>query len=76
MQRYCEHLERFIGTDGSYPPIGRSLTYRTAVFQPLALLAWRKQLPASLPEGQVRAALHAVHKAIWTEPSNFTGTAT
>ncbi|WP_457426329.1 DUF2264 domain-containing protein [Roseateles sp. P5_E7] len=71
-QRYCEHLERFVGPQGSYPPIGRSLTYRTAVFQPLALLAWRKQLPASLPEGQVRSALHAAHVAIWDGPGNFT----
>jgi len=71
MQRYGEHLERFISPTGSFPPIGRSLTYRTAAFQPLALLAWRKQLPESLPEGQVRSALHAVHKAIWSEPSNF-----
>lgn len=70
-QRYCEHLERFVGPQGSYPPIGRSLTYRTAVFQPLALLAWRKQLPASLPEGQVRAAMHAAHVAVWGGPSNF-----
>jgi hypothetical protein len=29
-------------------------------------------LPASLPEGQVRSALHAVHKAIWSDPGNFT----
>jgi hypothetical protein len=72
MQRYSEHLERFISPEGTFPPIGRSLTYRTAAFQPLALLAWRKQLPQSLPEGQVRAALQAVHKAIWSEPSNFT----
>lgn len=72
MQRYAEHLERFVSPEGSFPPIGRSLTYRTAAFQPLALLAWRKQLPASLPEGQVRAALHAVHKAIWSAPDNFT----
>jgi hypothetical protein len=71
-QRYCEHLERFVGPEGTYPPIGRSLTYRTAVFQPLALLAWRKQLPQSLPEGQVRAALHAAHRAIWDAPGNFT----
>jgi hypothetical protein len=71
MQRYSEHLERFISTDGSFPPIGRSLTYRTAAFQPLALLALRKQLPASLPEGQVRAALQAVHNAVWNAPSNF-----
>jgi hypothetical protein len=71
-QRYGEHLERFIGPEGSYPPIGRSLTYRTAAFQPLALLAWRKLLPASLPEGQVRSALHAVHRAVWDAPGNFT----
>lgn len=72
MQRYAEHLERFVSPEGSFPPIGRSLTYRTAAFQPLALLAWRKQLPASLPEGQVRAAMHAVHQAIWSAPDNFT----
>jgi hypothetical protein len=71
MQRYAEHLERFISPQGTFPPIGRSLTYRTAAFQPLALLAWRKQLPASLPEGQVRAAMHAVHQAIWSAPGNF-----
>ena len=72
MQRYGEHLERFISPGGTYPPIGRSLTYRTAVFQPLALLALRKALPASLPEGQVRAALRAVHDAVWSDPTNFT----
>ena len=72
MQRYAEHLERFISPQGTWPPVGRSLTYRTAVFQPMALLAWRKQLPPSLPEGQVRAALDAAHRAIWTTPSNFT----
>lgn len=72
IQRYSEHLERFVSPTGTFPPIGRSLTYRTAAFQPLALLAWRKQLPKSLPEGQVRAAMTAVHKAIFTNPTNFT----
>jgi len=71
-QRYCEHLERLVSPEGTYPTIGRSLTYRTAAFQPLALLAWQKRLPASLPEGQVRAVLHAVHQAVWRHPSNFT----
>jgi hypothetical protein len=71
-QRYSEHLERFISPEGTFPPFGRSLTYRTAVFQPLALLAWRKQLPAKISEGQVRSALSAVHKAVFSEPSNFT----
>jgi hypothetical protein len=72
MQRFGEHLERFISPEGTYPPIGRSLTYRTAAFQPLALLALRKQLPKSLPEGQVRAAMRAVHNRVWSDPSNFT----
>lgn len=71
-QRHCELLERLVSPEGTYPTIGRSLTYRTAAFQPLALLALRKQLPASLPEGQVRAAMNAVHKAIWSNPTNFT----
>lgn len=70
-QRYCEHLERLVSPEGTYPTIGRSLTYRTAAFQPLALLAWQKRLPASLPEGQVRAVLHAVHQAVWRHPGNF-----
>ncbi|MGK6355764.1 DUF2264 domain-containing protein [Sphingomonas sp. DT-207] len=72
MQRYGEHLERLIGPDGSYAPIGRSLTYRTAVFQPLGLLAWCKKLPKSLSEGQVRAATLAAQRAIFDNPTNFT----
>lgn len=72
VQRYCEHLERFISPTGTFPPIGRSLTYRTAAFQPMALLAWKKALPEKLPEGQVRAALVAAHRAIFSNPSNFT----
>lgn len=71
-QRYSEHLERFVSPEGTFPPFGRSLTYRTAVFQPLAFLAWRKQLPEKLPEGQVRSALTAAHKAVFAQPSNFT----
>jgi hypothetical protein len=71
MQRYGENLERMIGPDGSYPPIGRSLTYRTAAFQPLGLLAWRKRLPKSLPEGQVRSATLAAQRAIFRFPDNF-----
>ncbi|TCS05859.1 DUF2264 domain-containing protein [Caulobacter sp. BK020] len=71
-QRYSEHLERFVSPEGTFPPFGRSLTYRTAVFQPLALLALRKQLPAKLSEGQVRSALVAAHKAVFGQASNFT----
>jgi hypothetical protein len=71
MQRYAEHLERMISPEGTYPPIGRSMTYRTAAFQPLGLLAWRKALPKSLPGPQVRAALTAAQHRIFDNPTNF-----
>jgi hypothetical protein len=71
MQRYGECLERMIGPDGAYPPIGRSLTYRTAVFQPLGLLAWRKRLPNKLPPAQVRSATLAAQRAVFAFDSNF-----
>jgi hypothetical protein len=71
MQRYGEELERMIGPDGAYAAIGRSLTYRTAVHQPLGLLAWRKKLPAKLSEGQARAATVAAQRRVFADPSNF-----
>ncbi|MBO9545910.1 DUF2264 domain-containing protein [Caulobacter sp.] len=71
-QRYSEHLERLVSPEGTFPPFGRSLTYRTAAFQPLAFMAKRKQLSSKLTEGQVRAALTAVHKAVFSQASNFT----
>ena len=71
-QRYGEHLERFISPQGTFPPIGRSVTYRTGAFQVLSFLAGRKKWPQSRPEGQVRSALHALHEATWRDAGNFT----
>ncbi|WP_206244924.1 DUF2264 domain-containing protein [Novosphingobium terrae] len=71
MERYATSLERMISPDGTYPPVGRSLTYRTAVFQPLGLLALRKRLPALLPEGKARSALLAAQRRIFSNPGNF-----
>jgi hypothetical protein len=70
-QRYSEYLERVVSPTGSFPPLGRSMTYRTAAFQPLSMLAWQKKLPATLTEAQVRGALTAVHHAVFDNPSNF-----
>ena len=70
-QRFSVILERFISPEGSYPAFGRSITYRMAAFQPIALLAWKKRLPAELHEGQVRAALTAVMKRMFTGDQNF-----
>ena len=67
MQRFGMILERLISPEGTYPVFGRSIPYRMAVFQPLAQLAWRKQLPKELSEGQVRAGLTAVMKRMFGE---------
>jgi hypothetical protein len=71
MQRFGSILERFISPEGSFPIFGRSMTYRLGVFQPLALLAWKEYLPEELPEGQVRAALLATMKRMFSVEGNF-----
>ncbi len=73
MQKYSVILERFISPEGTYPIFGRSIPYRLAVFQPLAMLAWQKKLPEELHNGQVRAALTAVMHRMYDQPgkSNF-----
>lgn len=71
MQRYGAILERLISPEGTFPVYGRSITYRTGVLQPLAMLAWRGWLPAQLPKGQVRAAMSAVIKRMFADDRNF-----
>ncbi len=71
MQKYAIILERFISPEGAYPVFGRSIPYRMAVFQPLAMLAWREELPEELSGGQVRAALTAVMKRMFEGEQNF-----
>ncbi len=71
MQRFGENLERTIGPDGAYLPIGRSLTYRIAAHQVLNVLAWRGWLPGTLPGAQVRSATVAAARRIFADPSNF-----
>jgi len=71
-KRYAEIQERLINTDGSFPVVGRSITYRGGAFHHLADMAWRKQLPPTLKPAQVRAALTAVIKKTLAAPSTFT----
>lgn len=71
MQRYNILLERMISPEGTYPPIGRSVTYRVAVFQTLGLAAWKYELPEQLSNGQVRSALTAVMKRMFAGEENF-----
>ncbi len=58
--RYADILERLINADGSYPVIGRSVTYRFGAFQLLSQAALQEFLPEGLPYEQARCALNAV----------------
>ena len=72
MQRFGIILERFVSPEGTFPVFGRSITYRTGVLQPLAMLAWRGWLPAELPKGQTRAAMNAVIRRMFARDNrNF-----
>ncbi|MGL5273720.1 MAG: DUF2264 domain-containing protein [Phocaeicola sp.] len=70
-QKYSIVLERFISPEGTFPVVGRSMTYRTAAMQPLAMMAWQQTLPATLSNGQVRGALTAVLHRMFDGRENF-----
>lgn len=70
-QKYSIVLERFIAPDGTFPVFGRSIPYRMATMQPLALMAWYHTLPKDLSNGQVRAALTKVLHRMFDHQQNF-----
>lgn len=70
-QKYAIVLERFISPDGTFPVFGRSIPYRMAAMQPLALMAWYKKLPKDLSNGQVRAALTKSLHRMYDLQNNF-----
>ena len=71
MIRYSEFSERIIGPDGTYPPIGRSMTYRTAAFQALGQVALMEKLPLYIKPAQVRCGLSAVMHRMFDQYQNF-----
>lgn len=71
LSRYSEILEHMIAPDGSFPFLGRSITYRMAAFQALSHAALVNALPASLPANQVRCALTKVIDKIMSAPTMF-----
>lgn len=70
-QKYSIILERFISPEGTFPAFGRSIPYRMATMQPLALMAWYQKLPKDLSNGQVRAALAKVLHRMFDQQNNF-----
>ena len=70
-QRFAAIQERLIAPDGTYPPIGRSITYRCGAFHHLADMALRRQLPVGVHPAQVRGALSAVIQRTLTPTGTF-----
>ena len=70
-QKFALILERFISPEGTFPVFGRSIPYRMATLQPLALMAWYGTLPPELSNGQVRAALTAVMHRMYDQQNNY-----
>jgi hypothetical protein len=70
-QRYAAIQERLISPDGTYPAIGRSITYRFGAFHLLATMALRQQLPNGVKPEQVRAAMTAVIRRMIDAPGTF-----
>ena len=62
--RYAQVLEQLIAPDGSWPVVGRSVTYRFGAFHALSHAALLGFLPAELPAPQVRCALTAAIRRI------------
>lgn len=70
-RRYAKIQEAIIAPDGSYPPIGRSLTYRCGAFQVLAQAAWMDLLPEEVTPAMARQALSRVIYKTLEAPETF-----
>lgn len=71
MARYASILERSISPEGTFPPFGRSLCYRTGVFQALGQIALMHKLESTVTPAQVRCAMTAVTKRLMEAPGTF-----
>ncbi|HSK14364.1 MAG TPA: DUF2264 domain-containing protein [Phnomibacter sp.] len=71
MVRHAEFQERMIGADGSFPPFGRSITYRTGAFQILAHTSLLGQYPEHISPAQIRCGLTALFHRMFSTCNNY-----
>lgn len=69
--RHSAELERLISPEGTYPVIGRSISYRTGVFHLLAQSSLMDTLPKTIKPSQVRSAFSAILKKQFEGDQNF-----
>lgn len=70
-KRFAIIQERHINCDGTYPVIGRSITYRNGAFHHLSYMSWKNLLPNELSKAQVRCAMTAVLNNLYSGRQNF-----
>jgi hypothetical protein len=70
-RRYAVIQERMISPEGTFPAVGRSITYRFGAFQLLGQLTLMRQLPTELKPSQVRSAMSAVIRRMIEAPGTF-----
>ena len=69
--RLAQLLERVISPEGTYPALGRSVTYRFGHFHGLSHAVLLGLLPKQVPAGQARSALTAVIRRQISSPGTF-----
>jgi hypothetical protein len=70
-QRAATILERLISPEGTFPVLGRSITYRFGAFHLLAQMALRQELHETITPAQVRCALTQVIRRMIEMPGTF-----
>ena len=71
LRHYAGHLERLISPEGTYPVFGRSMLYRTAVFQALSQACLFGLYNEDIDPAQVRCALTKVLENQFKSGDNF-----
>ena len=69
--RLASQLERMISPEGTYPLLGKALSYRCGIFHLLSQAALLKILPRNVSPAQVRGALTEVIKKQFEGNQNF-----
>ena len=69
--RLSSQLERMISPEGTYPLLGKALSYRCGIFHLLSQAALLKILPRNISPAQVRCALTKVIKRQFEGNQNF-----
>jgi hypothetical protein len=70
-RRYAAIQERLVASDGSFPAVGRSISYRCGAFHLLAQMALLGELPKPLTGARVRCALSAVMRRTLDAPGTY-----